>query len=450
LLVKRRDWDRIQEQLQSLTPERIHAAITAISNHQVITDSAVNTLLKHLRSIGSHQAYSFGDKLVRRAEMKGFLIRNAMAAVWLTINPSDLRNPLVLHLAGISFKSDSMSAAAAAVRSIAITANPIAVAQFFHYVCDAFFKNLLQSDSGDLGILGDVSAHYGMVESNGRGMLHLHCLVWLRGNFTFDELRNRVLCDVDFAQRLITFLETIITCAVNDVQHDDNILFDPVPSFSQNLSDDDFFQQLLTDSQSIANKTQRHSTRHNATCFKMPRTLYPTSSIDQDGVVHLQRTDGWITSYNPAIASCLRSNHDITWIPTSIKALAYIYYLTNYMTKADTSPQQILVKAALLSDSMKQIAGRSQPTENTGFLQDSKFLLRLYNALAHDQEISGVQIASDLLQLPSYYTNTVKFVHINLWSLRQCLRSLLQPLSESAIVDEIMCFTCSKSCCEFF
>jgi hypothetical protein len=61
--------------------------------------------------------------------------------------------------------------------------------------------------------------------------------------------------------------------------------------------------------------------------------------VDQFGVVRVKRTNGWVTSYNPAIAFCIRSNHDIIWILSSSKALAYVYYLTSYATKADISPR---------------------------------------------------------------------------------------------------------------
>jgi hypothetical protein len=43
-----------------------------------------------------------------------------------------------------------------------------------------------------------------------------------------------------------------------------------------------------------------------------------------------------------------------------------------------------------------------------------QFTLRYFNTLSHDREISGVQIASSLLQLPTYYTNNYNFVQVNL------------------------------------
>ena len=59
-------------------------------------------------------------------------------------------------------------------------------------------------------ILGNVSGHYSVVETNGCGMFHLHSLIWLRRNGTFEELRSRVLNDREFTRRLISFPESII------------------------------------------------------------------------------------------------------------------------------------------------------------------------------------------------------------------------------------------------
>jgi Helitron helicase-like domain at N-terminus len=200
--------------------------------------------------------------------MKGMLIREGMACFWVTTNPSDLRNPLVLHLAGIPIPYEAMPRATAAMRKIPVTANPVAVAEFFHYFCEAFFKNLLCSNTDELGVLGRVSSHYGVVETNGRGMLHLHCLIWLKGNFTFEELRSRVLNDADFAERLISFLESIITNTVENALENTDLLFQEVPSPLPEQSPAEFYNQLVTDGHTIANKTQRHSQSHNATCFK--------------------------------------------------------------------------------------------------------------------------------------------------------------------------------------
>ncbi len=56
------------------------------------------------------------------------------------------------------------------------TMNLIAVAQFFHITCIAIMDHLIASSKQD-GLQGPISDHYGVVETNGRGMLHLHCML---------------------------------------------------------------------------------------------------------------------------------------------------------------------------------------------------------------------------------------------------------------------------------
>jgi hypothetical protein len=54
-----------------------------------------------------------------------------------------------------------------------------------------------------------------------------------------------------------------------------------------------------------------------------------------------------------------------------------------------------------------------------------KFAQRCFNTLACDREISGVQVASTLLQLPTFYTVNSNFISINLWWLRWHIRSIV-------------------------
>jgi hypothetical protein len=71
--------------------------------------------------------------------------------------------------------------------------------------------------------------------------------------------------------------------------------------------------------------------------FGMLRDLLSASMVDELGVISLARNHGWVNPRNPVIASCIRSNQDISWIPTRAKSLCLIYYITNYATKDDVS-----------------------------------------------------------------------------------------------------------------
>ena len=260
-------------------------------------------------------------------------------------------------------------------------------------------------------------------------MLHSHALVWLAGNLDFATLRQRILHDNDFAQRIIRYLESIIVHSI-DSYTNDNAEVGPAdlpPSSKGQESDDDFYMRLATDSNAVAQKTQMHSSKHNATCFKyrskgntcrfgMPRELVPQSYIDELGVIHLARNNSWVNPWNRAIATCLRSNHDISWIPTVTKSLALIYYLTNYATKDDVSPYQMLIKAALLKESIEKAKANPTPNATDLRLQEKnidRFELRCFNSLS-EWEVSGPQVASSLLQLPTHYTDNYNFVQVNL------------------------------------
>jgi len=49
--------------------------------------------------------------------------------------------------------------------------NPVAVAEFLDHICRAVLEDLFATNSNDIGVLGDVSNHFGVVETNGRGMI---------------------------------------------------------------------------------------------------------------------------------------------------------------------------------------------------------------------------------------------------------------------------------------
>jgi helitron helicase-like protein len=192
--------------------------------------------------------------------MTGGTIRSGTPTWWVTINPSDLRNPVVLRLVGENFGSDALPAATAAVIRATATSNPVAIARFFHNTCSALFTGLLGSNSKHMGVLGDISNHYGVVESNGRGMLHLHALVWAKGNVGFANIRDRILNDSSFAARMISFLESTIVQSVESMPTGIAPMMPDRPHrFStEDESDDSFCERLDADSNAVAAKVQMH------------------------------------------------------------------------------------------------------------------------------------------------------------------------------------------------
>ena len=446
ILVKRQHWKSTVKDIALLTVNQLLNAVKTLAAGGKIEDPMVRRLQKNLISIAKHVPGSFAQKLVMRSNIRGIIVRYGMPGFWITINPSDLRNPLVVILAGVEYSGDIFAAANAAIRHAVATSNPVAVAEFFHHICKAVLEGLLATASKQTGILGDVSNHFGVVETNGRGMLPLHALVWLRGNTAFTTLRDRLREDSNFADRMIRYLDSVIMHGIHvSAAADVGVNLPNVPpSSKEQETDDEFLARLDQDSNVVASTKQRHSKNHMATCFKysrrgtgknacrfgMPRDLAPSSTVDEFGIIHQRRNDAWINPWNPAIASCIRSNHDISWIPTVSKSLSLIYYITNYATKDDISPEQMLAKAALLKQSIEKARVAEHPTAAETRLREKgmdQFALRCFNTLANHREISGVQVANTLLQYPDSYTVGSRFFSINLWWLRRYVRGILYP-----------------------
>ncbi len=111
-----------------------------------------------------------------------------MPVIFITINPADLKCPLVIHLAGVELELSSKIQSAFQCKTA--TMNPVAVAKFLHITCDAIFMSLFGAGQTERGLLGPISNYFGTVETNGREMLYLHCLVWIKDVLHLATLRT--------------------------------------------------------------------------------------------------------------------------------------------------------------------------------------------------------------------------------------------------------------------
>jgi hypothetical protein len=234
---------------------------------------------------------------------------------------------------------------------------------------------------------------------------------------------------------MIRYLESIIKCSVNLAADDlnDQRQNPAPPSAKDTESDSSFITSLLSDANAIASKRQIHATSHTRTCFKysnnrthecrflFPRDLIAQSHVNGHGVVHLERNHQWINPWNPVLASLLRSNHDISFIPTAARALAAVYYMTNYATKYDVSQYQLIMTAAIVKEGMEDAASAPDPSDEQQWLRRlgmDKFALRAFNRLSGDREVSGPQAAAYILNQPDYYTLPTQIRRLNVQQLR--------------------------------
>lgn len=93
-----------------------------------------------------------------------------------------------------------------------IALDPYAAAKFFHFMIRTILRTLFgvetmqyQAKSG-IGVFGSVTAYFGVIESQGRGSLHLYMLVWLKNSPPSDEMEN-LLKQEEFCDRIKVFIK---------------------------------------------------------------------------------------------------------------------------------------------------------------------------------------------------------------------------------------------------
>ena len=116
---------------------------------------------------------------------------------------------------------------------------------------------------------------------------------------------------------------------------------------------------------------------------------------------------------------------DIKLIWTVNDAKALVYYITDCVTKMSLSFHHTLSRVQKCVTSMVEPADQ---TRKQNIIEKSrKLVLRCYNALASQQELSGVQVASYLMNWDDHYT-THKFQGLDLIQTERYLQMQLNEI----------------------
>ena len=92
--------------------------------------------------------------------------------------------------------------------------DPVAAAKCFHKIVEVWLETILgvkKQGNNEIGILGRVSGYYGTVETQGRGSLHLHMLVWIHGSMSQDELTRRLEDGSSFSDSMKEYMLSVIS-----------------------------------------------------------------------------------------------------------------------------------------------------------------------------------------------------------------------------------------------
>ncbi|KAF3922513.1 hypothetical protein ABW20_dc0100162 [Dactylellina cionopaga] len=410
IATQKKHWPRVQEQLSELSKEDFEQAGEECRRDGKVGTPKVISVMSKILSVGWNLPMSSAVRFEMRKRAFSMIIRYGSPALWLTVNPYDLSNPIAYTIAGYGPRSEFGAGFSwsneFARRCAAITKDPVASAEFFHTIIAAFFETMvmpLEEENGN-GIFGPCDAYFGATETNGRGALHIHCLIWLKGSISPSELKERLRSDSSFSERIIAYLERISRTDASrlaKLRKRSEVLTDT--PFN---TDGDMVQQgretaYYTNTHEHMPSCYKHSAGQKGCRFSYPRDAVAESHVDSDGVVHLKRSerDKNVNAWNPPTAVALRCNHDVSYLATKLKAHAMIYYITNYATKQQKPfYHSYAITAALMDAQKSRWDALVESTDGEARKRASRSLImKLFNKLSVLREISGSERAASVL-----------------------------------------------------
>lgn len=153
------------------------------------------------------------SRMALRTQIHSLIYYKDLPSIFVTINPADIHSPVALYFAGVKLDLDNIQYEQlmdAYRRAEIVASHPVATAKFFHVLITNILNTMIVG-----GVLGPIKAYFGTVESQGRGSLHLHLLIWLSHDMKPVDIKEKIK-DAGFREKLKTSLEDIIKEDLDD------------------------------------------------------------------------------------------------------------------------------------------------------------------------------------------------------------------------------------------
>ena len=245
--MERKTFERDARLMSTVTAAKLEAAKREEEKGLPISDTAVHALKNHIHATASRIQGSDQARYCLRSEIWSTSTVFGPPSLWITINPSDLHDPIAQVFAGEEINMDEFMAHLGPnkdKRAKNIADDPYAAAKFFHFMIATILETLLgvkvtpaQVKSG-VGVFGRVTAYFGVIKSQGRGTLHLHLLVWLKHAPSSDKM-SALLKTEEFRARVIAFIRANIHAyapgfedeeSVKKLPHDNEVSYSRPPA----------------------------------------------------------------------------------------------------------------------------------------------------------------------------------------------------------------------------
>ncbi|KAM4061029.1 AAA domain-containing protein [Hirsutella rhossiliensis] len=301
LSATRKNFAEVERIVRSLTADRLAAARAELETSGKTTDDGVKELLRCLSLYGYRQPMSRELRLSMRRKIQSLILCRGVPAIWFTLNPNDITNPVKLRLAAYRTRDPAAAEAflqgldKAFKRARLAISDPLSSAEFFHREMTLFFEHYVRV--GEESVFGRISHYYGAVETNERGALHVHGLLWLQGNVHLSSM----LADIDgedqaaYRERIVRYVDSVFPR--QDLDQEGFCAMQAERSVTSDIS------QFLGDERQFSASTRWAKGRKGDLCrFKAPWGLVDETAFTGDGVLRIRRSHSMVNRWNKAIA----------------------------------------------------------------------------------------------------------------------------------------------------
>ena len=456
LLAEKKIFSDIQERILNIDNSVLTHLIDRFSKEEFVKpeneeEEKCFQLMKDVDHVAGPVKGSNTSKKWMRNEIWSLIYHRGAPFWYITISPADIKHPLCIYYADkkVEFQEEILPYDE---RLRLVCSNPVAGARFFDFMIKTFINDILGVGSEHRGIYGDVPAYYGTVEQQGRLTLHLHMLIWLKGNLTPQEMRERILDpNSDWKNHLISWLESchigeFITGTQDDIlesvselakndsyKNPTETLPQPPPQMCNSTHNSKsecnrctelhkwwaYFEHTVDDlvSKSNIHNCERGTNKDGsanktyASCkdnkygkckARFPRPIFKSTEINpESGSLNIKKLEKWINFITPSLTYVMRCNTDVTcmWSGTALKAV--IMYISDYITKTSLKTHVMFEAIRNVFDKNCDILASSLSEKEKA----RKLMNKIVNALSTKTEMGGPMVCMYLLENPDHYTN---------------------------------------------
>ncbi|THG95067.1 hypothetical protein EW026_g6512 [Hermanssonia centrifuga] len=420
------------ERLQLLPEDDVPSEIYEIARHTtdigIVDQESAGYVPEHADSIPD----SVSDAEVLRDQPIGEQVGaedDVDNGLWVTINPGDSDNPLAQALLGQQINLDDFLATMGPdkeTRIKNIAADPYGAAKFFHFTINAILETLVQVRVSNYqvkskpGIFGEVSAYFGTVESQGRGTLHLHMLIWLKNTPTGAEL-SELFKDEAFRAKMSAYIKANVRAYVPGLESAETVKAlprQPSVAFSRppNPDSPSYSEDVREYELQLARGLQVH------TC-KIRRCLQPNKNgklvckrkapwkcahedfVTEDGQWGPKRLYAYVNGYNPPILIHAACNNDCKILTNGSDTKNITFYVTSYAAKKQGRNYNL---SAVLADGYAYHQKNPRDEYLDRLRENQRLLLfRLVHTINREQELSSAMVISYLMKWGDVYRSHV-------------------------------------------